>query len=103
MKQYTYEERKLILDFLKEEKKTLPNDWDWGKCKVIIDLINKFKKVKFGDIKNEIGTKFKRKGKLEELVIVYNDNNDSIVIVNIGKGLLFASTAFSDDIEVEIL
>lgn len=108
MKQYEYEDRALIYGFLQDlikEKSTLHHNQNFVyiPLDVINELCEQFKKITYGDIKNEIGTKFKRKGHSEELVIVYNDNNDSIAIVNISKGLMFPLCTLNDDIEVEIL
>lgn len=109
MKQYTYEERKLICDFLEDIKTdiyflNIPVEHRKEVFHYVNTIIAQFKKMTYGDIKNIDGTKFKPKGYDSEFIIA-SDNiyGEDKYVVNITKGIILNTSTFHDDIEVEIL
>lgn len=109
MKQYTYEERKLIRDFLQDIKTdiyflNIPVEHRKEVSIYVDTVIEHLNKIVYSDIKNIDGTKFKPKGYDSEFIIA-SDNiyGEDKYVVNITKGIILNTSTFHDDIEVEIL
>lgn len=105
MANYTYEQRQMIAEYLENDILMAAKSCLDDKA-FLISLENEIRRLKqttFGDIKNQVGIRFKVRESGDCYVIVHDINNEEYCFVSLDNYCLFSLNDIDNNVLVEVI